>query len=160
MCDILQQASEDDNILPARQEEPEESAAEKIYATLRECREQADPKKQKGVQMQGYLLKKKEKLGRWKQLYFVLKQEGGDSHLYFYEVCLFSFGIAYRVFKCQVYFLKVVQLGAPWTNLHKFFFSDFLKVYIFCQVTKKKDFYSITAATIAECWIEIWHFVL
>ena len=96
MCDILQQASEDDNILPARQEEPEESAAEKIYATLRECREQADPKKQKGVQMQGYLLKKKEKLGRWKQLYFVLKQEGGDSHLYFYEVCLFSFGIAYQ----------------------------------------------------------------
>ena len=57
----------------------------------------------------------------------------------------------YRVFKYQVYFLKVVQLGAPWTNLHKFFFSDFLKVYIFCQVTKKKDFYSITAATIAEC---------
>ena len=36
--------------------------------------------------MQGYLLKKKEKLGRWKQLYFVLKQDGGDSHLYFYEV--------------------------------------------------------------------------
>ena len=62
------------------------SAADKIYATLRECREQADPKKQKGVQMQGYLLKKKEKLGRWKQLYFVLKQDGGDSHLYFYEV--------------------------------------------------------------------------
>ena len=45
----FQQASEDDNILPARQEEPEESAAEKIYATLRECREQADPKKQKGT---------------------------------------------------------------------------------------------------------------
>jgi Ras GTPase-activating protein 1 len=36
--------------------EPEESAAEKIYATLRECREQADPKKQKGVKMQGYLV--------------------------------------------------------------------------------------------------------
>ena len=35
--------------------------------------------------MQGYLLKKKEKLGKWKQLYFVLKQDGGDSHLYFYE---------------------------------------------------------------------------
>ena len=57
----------------------------------------------------------------------------------------------YRVFKLQVYFLKVVQLGAPWTNLPKFFFSDFLKVYIFCQVTKQKDFYSITAATIVEC---------
>ena len=64
----------------------------------------------------------------------------------------------YRVFKYQVYFLKVVQLVPPWTNLHKFFFSDFLKVYIFCQVTKKKDFYSITAATKAECWVEIWHF--
>lgn len=37
--------------------EPEESAAEKIYATLRECREQADPKKQKGVKMQGYLVR-------------------------------------------------------------------------------------------------------
>lgn len=71
--------------MPTRAEEPEESAAEKIYATLRECREQADPKKQKGVQMQGYLLKKKEKIGKWKQLYFVLKQDGADSHLYFYE---------------------------------------------------------------------------
>ena len=35
--------------------------------------------------MQGFLLKKKEKLGKWKQLYFVLKQDGADSHLYFYE---------------------------------------------------------------------------
>ena len=42
-------------MLPTRIEEPEESAAEKIYATLRECREQADPKKQKGVLMQVYL---------------------------------------------------------------------------------------------------------
>lgn len=81
----MQQASDDDNALPTRPEEPEESAAEKIYATLRECREQADPKKQKGVIMQGFLLKKKEKLGKWKQLYFVLKQDGADSHLYFYE---------------------------------------------------------------------------
>ena len=44
---VKRQASEDDNILPARHEEPEESAADKIYASLRECREQADPKKQK-----------------------------------------------------------------------------------------------------------------
>ncbi len=50
---FLQQASDDDSSLPARPEEPEESAAEKIYATLRECREQADPKRQKGVKMQG-----------------------------------------------------------------------------------------------------------
>merc|ERR1711893_270867 len=75
---VKRQASEDDQILPARPEEPEESAAEKIYASLRECREQADPKKQKGVKMQGYLFKKKER--RWKQQYFVLKQDGADSH--------------------------------------------------------------------------------
>ena len=71
--------------MPSRPEEPEESAAEKIYATLRECREQADPKRQKGVKMQGYLLKKKEKIGKWKQLFFLLKQDGSDSHLYFYD---------------------------------------------------------------------------
>ena len=41
------------------QEAPEESAADKIYASLRECREQADPKRQKGVKMQGFLNKKK-----------------------------------------------------------------------------------------------------
>ena len=35
--------------------------------------------------MQGYLLKKKEKLGKWKQLYFVLRQDGADSQLTFYE---------------------------------------------------------------------------
>ena len=33
--------------------------------------------------MQGYLFKKKER--RWKQQYFVLKQDGADSHLYFYD---------------------------------------------------------------------------
>ncbi len=82
---LLQQACDDDTSLPARPEEPEESAAEKIYATLRECREQADPKRQKGVKMQGYLLKKKEKIGKWKQQFFLLKQDGTDSHLYFYD---------------------------------------------------------------------------
>jgi len=61
LCLSLQQL-DDDGSLPSRPEEPEESAAEKIYATLRECREQADPKRQKGVKMQGYLLKKKEKV--------------------------------------------------------------------------------------------------
>lgn len=81
----FQQACEDDGSLPTRPEEPEESAAEKIYATLRECREQADPKRQKGVKMQGYLLKKKEKIGKWKQQFFLLKQDGTDSHLYFYD---------------------------------------------------------------------------
>ena len=45
----------------------------------------ADPKKQKGVKMQGFLLKKKEKIGKWKQQFFLLKQDGADSHLYFYD---------------------------------------------------------------------------
>jgi len=80
---IRRQVQEGEGGLPTRPEEPEESAAEKIYASLRECREQADPKKQKGVKMQGYLFKKKER--RWKQQYFVLKQDGADSHLYFYD---------------------------------------------------------------------------
>ena len=57
----------------------------------------------------------------------------------------------YRVFKFQVEFLTVVQLGAPWTNLRKFFFSGLLKIVNFCQVTQKKDFFSITATAIAEC---------
>ena len=35
--------------------------------------------------MQGYLLKKKEKIGKWKQQFFLLKQDGSDSHLYFYD---------------------------------------------------------------------------
>jgi Ras GTPase-activating protein 1 len=82
---VKKQSCEDDGTFPTRQEEPEESAAEKIYASLRECREQADPKKQKGVKMQGFLTKKKEKTERWKQQYFVLKQEGQDSHMYIYE---------------------------------------------------------------------------
>ncbi|CAB4068451.1 RASA1 [Lepeophtheirus salmonis] len=55
----IKREHDDNDTLPTRPEEPEESAAEKIYATLRECREQADPKKQKG--------------------------DGTDSHLYFYE---------------------------------------------------------------------------
>ena len=61
--------------------------------------------------------------------------------------------IVYRVFKYQVDFLKVVQLGAPWTNLSKFFFSGFLKMVNFCQVTKQKDFYIVPAASAgAEKW--------
>ena len=62
---VKKQSCEDDGSYPTRQEEPEESAAEKIYASLRECREQANPQKAKGVKMQGFLQKKKEKLDRW-----------------------------------------------------------------------------------------------
>ena len=61
---VKKQSCEDDGSYPTRQEEPEESAAEKIYASLRECREQANPQKAKGVKMQGFLQKKKEKLDR------------------------------------------------------------------------------------------------
>jgi PH domain len=35
--------------------------------------------------MQGFLTKKKDKTEKWKQQYFVLKQEGQDSHMYIYE---------------------------------------------------------------------------
>jgi len=82
---VKKQSCEDDGSYPTRQEEPEESAAEKIYASLRECREQANPQKAKGVKMQGFLQKKKEKLDRWKSQYFVLKVEGQESHLYIYD---------------------------------------------------------------------------
>jgi len=82
---VKKQQCEDDGSYPTRQEEPEESAAEKIYASLRECREQQNPQKAKGVKMQGFLQKKKEKLDRWKSQYFVLKVEGQEHHLYIYD---------------------------------------------------------------------------
>lgn len=59
--------------------------AEKIYATLRECREQSGVKKNKGIKMQGYLEKKSEKNKKWKALYFVLIVEESDTHLYLYD---------------------------------------------------------------------------
>lgn len=59
--------------------------AEKIYATLRECREQVGLKKNKGIKMQGYLNKKSEKTKKWKSMYFVLLTDGADTHLYFYD---------------------------------------------------------------------------
>nr|XP_018914787.1 PREDICTED: ras GTPase-activating protein 1-like isoform X2 [Bemisia tabaci] len=59
--------------------------AEKIYATLRECREQQGLKKTKGIKMQGYLNKKSKKNKKWKCLYFVLIVDGTDTHLCFYE---------------------------------------------------------------------------
>ncbi|KAI5725466.1 hypothetical protein M8J77_015855 [Diaphorina citri] len=59
--------------------------AEKIYATLRECREQVGLKKIKGIRMQGYLLKKSEKNKKWKSLYFVFIVDGTDTHLCFYD---------------------------------------------------------------------------
>lgn len=59
--------------------------AEKIYATLRECREQSGVKKNKGIKMQGYLEKKSEKNKKWKVLYFVLLVDASDTHLYLYD---------------------------------------------------------------------------
>lgn len=59
--------------------------AEKIYATLKECREQSGAKKTKGMKMQGYLEKKSEKNKKWKALYFVLLIEESDTHLYLYD---------------------------------------------------------------------------
>lgn len=59
--------------------------AEKIYATLRECREQQGVKKNKGIKMQGFLEKKSEKNKKWKALYFVLLVDASDTHLYLYD---------------------------------------------------------------------------
>ncbi|XP_039291566.1 ras GTPase-activating protein 1 isoform X2 [Nilaparvata lugens] len=60
--------------------------AEKIYATLRECREQCGIKKNKGIKMQDYLYKKSDKQQKkWKSMYFVLVVDGTDTHLIFYE---------------------------------------------------------------------------
>lgn len=40
----------------------------------------------KGIKHQGYLHKKSDKgAKKWKALYFVLLQEGTDTHLYFYD---------------------------------------------------------------------------
>lgn len=62
------------------------SEAEKIYATLRECRDQAGLKKMRGIKHQGYLHRKSDKAAKkWKLLYFVLLVEGTDTHLYLYE---------------------------------------------------------------------------
>lgn len=60
-------------------------AAEKIYATLRECRDQIGLKKIKGIKHTGYLWKKSEKNSKWKQLYFALLNEGSETHLCFYD---------------------------------------------------------------------------
>ncbi|KAF7271751.1 hypothetical protein GWI33_015411 [Rhynchophorus ferrugineus] len=60
--------------------------AEKIYATLRECRDQAGLKKMRGIKHQGYLHRKSDKgAKKWKLLYFVLLVEGTDTHLCFYD---------------------------------------------------------------------------
>lgn len=61
------------------------AAAEKIYATLRECRDQNILKKIKGIKNQGYLSKKSEKSGKWKQMYFALINEGTETQLFFYD---------------------------------------------------------------------------
>ncbi|XP_055694825.1 ras GTPase-activating protein 1 [Lutzomyia longipalpis] len=61
------------------------AAAEKIYATLRECRDQIGQKKIKGIKHHGYLMKKSDKNAKWKQLYFALLVEGTETHLCFYD---------------------------------------------------------------------------
>lgn len=61
------------------------AAAEKIYATLRECRDQNMLKKIKGIKQQGYLFRKSDKNNKFKQLYFALISEGTETHLYYYD---------------------------------------------------------------------------
>ncbi|KAL5277798.1 RASA1 family protein [Megaselia abdita] len=62
-----------------------EKAAEKIYATLRECRDQIVFKKIKGIKHHGHLHKKSDKSAKWKQQYFALISEGTETHLCFYD---------------------------------------------------------------------------
>ncbi|XP_022919316.1 ras GTPase-activating protein 1 [Onthophagus taurus] len=62
------------------------SEPEKIYATLRECRDQASFKKMKGIKHKGYLHRKPDKVTKkWKLLYFILLVDGTDTLLYIYE---------------------------------------------------------------------------
>ncbi|XP_068912775.1 ras GTPase-activating protein 1 [Tenebrio molitor] len=62
------------------------SEAEKIYATLRECRDQVGLKKMRGIKHQGFLHRKSDKAAKkWKLLYFALVVDGTDTHLYLYE---------------------------------------------------------------------------
>lgn len=60
-------------------------AAEKIYATLRECRDQIGLKKIKGMKHHGTLYKKSDKTSKWKPLFFALINEGSETQLCFYE---------------------------------------------------------------------------
>lgn len=69
----------------AQQPTAASAAAEKIYATLRECRDQNILKKIKGIKQQGFLYKKSDKTGKWKQLYFALINDGAETHLFFYD---------------------------------------------------------------------------
>ncbi|EDW06133.1 ras GTPase-activating protein 1 isoform X1 [Drosophila mojavensis] len=62
-----------------------EKAAEKIYATLRECRDQIGLKKIKGIKHHGHLNKKSDKTTKWKQLYFALINDGTETQLCFYD---------------------------------------------------------------------------
>ncbi|XP_022225195.1 ras GTPase-activating protein 1 isoform X3 [Drosophila obscura] len=62
-----------------------EKAAEKIYATLRECRDQIGLKKIKGIKHHGHLNKKSDKSTKWKQLYFALINDGCETQLCFYD---------------------------------------------------------------------------
>jgi Ras GTPase-activating protein 1 len=48
-------------------------------------RDQNILKKIKGIKQQGYLSKKSEKTGKWKQLYFALINEGTETQLFFYD---------------------------------------------------------------------------
>lgn len=68
-----------------QQQTAEQLGAEKIYATLRECRDQNGLKKIEGIKHHGYLLRKSDKTGKWKQLYFALINEGTEMHLCFYD---------------------------------------------------------------------------
>lgn len=64
---------------------PQSIAAEKIYATLRECRDMNLLNKNKGIKHNGHLQKKSDKTAKWKNLWFALIEEGCETHLCFYD---------------------------------------------------------------------------
>ncbi|KAK2709712.1 ras GTPase-activating protein 1-like isoform X2 [Artemia franciscana] len=78
---VVKSPSETDGQIPSR----EVKHAEKIYATLRECREQTGLKKIQGAKLQGYLSKKNDKNLKWKTMFFVLQNDHGEDRLYFYD---------------------------------------------------------------------------
>ena len=62
----------------------------------------------------------------------------GDTYL-MYTIYIYMYHSRYRVFNLQVLDSRAAQLGALWTKMTKFFFSEFLKTQCFCQASKTNN---------------------